>query len=318
MSRFLTPIAGLIGVLLAVAAITFVIQNALPGDQAETFVGKRDDLSAQERAELVQQYRENLGLDKPLPVQFAIWLGKAVRLDFGEQLGGGSVRSAVAGRVGASLELAILTLVVTLPLALALALTAVRRGRRWFALAADGWTTLGFVTPVFWIGFLLIVLFAVTLGWLPSGGYIAFSDDPVEHIKRLIMPVVTLSIPLIALFYHFMRQSLEESLNQQYVRTAKAKGLTERQVLWRHALPNALLPSLTVLGIQFGQLIGGVVVVEQVFNWPGVGGLLIYAVDRQDYNTLVACVMAIAVAFVLFSTLTDMLYRIVDPRIRRA
>ena len=132
------------------------------------------------------------------------------------------------------------------------------------------------------------------------------------------MPTVTLAVPTIALYYHYVRQSLREALGSQYVRTARAKGLSESSVLYRHALPNALLPSLTVLGIQFGQLIGGVVIVENVFNWPGIGGLLIYSVDNSDYNTLVACVMAIAVSFVAMSTFVEVAYRIVDPRIRRA
>ena len=132
------------------------------------------------------------------------------------------------------------------------------------------------------------------------------------------MPLLTLIIPTTALYFHFMRQSLRESLTTQYIRTARAKGLSETGVLYRHALPNALLPSLTVLGVQFGQLLGGVVVVERIFNWPGIGGLLIYSVERQDFNTLVACVLAIAAAYVTASTLIEISYRFVDPRIRRS
>ena len=132
------------------------------------------------------------------------------------------------------------------------------------------------------------------------------------------MPLLTLVIPTTAVFFHFMRQSLRESLTTQYIRTARAKGLGDSAVLYRHALPNALLPSLTVLGVQFGQLLGGVVVVERIFNWPGVGGLLIYSVERQDFNTLIACVMAIAAAYVVMSTVIEIAYRLVDPRIRRA
>jgi peptide/nickel transport system permease protein len=132
------------------------------------------------------------------------------------------------------------------------------------------------------------------------------------------MPLITLVIPTTAVFYHFMRQSLRESLSTQYIRTARAKGLSESAVLYQHAFPNALLPSLTVLGVQFGQLLGGVVVVERIFNWPGVGGLLIYSVERQDFSTLIACVMAIAAAYVIMSTLIEIAYRMVDPRIRRA
>jgi peptide/nickel transport system permease protein len=318
MTRFVTPVVALVAVLLAVSAITFVIQSALPGDEAEVYVGKRDDLTPEQRDLVVRQVRHQLGLDKPLPVQFGIWVWHAIHLDFGSQVGGGAVRPAVVTRVLPSLELAFVTLFVSLPLAAGLAVASVRRGRRWLAPVADGVSTVGFVMPQFWIGILLVIVFAVTLHWLPSGGYVSPHEDFGKHLERLAMPVVTLSIPTIALYYHFVRQSLREALASQYVRTARAKGLPESRVLRRHALPNALLPSLTVLGIQFGQLVGGVVIVERVFNWPGVGGLLMYSVDRQDYNTLVACVMAIAASFVLVSTCVEIGYRVVDPRIRRA
>ena len=195
---------------------------------------------------------------------------------------------------------------------------SVRRGKRVFSAVTGQLSTVGFVIPQFWLGILLVILFAVQLGWLPASGYEPFRDLPVEHVKRLIMPVMTLAIPTTAVFFHFMRQSLRESLQTQYVRTARAKGLSESAVLYRHALPNALLPSLTVLGVQFGALLGGVVIVERIFNWPGIGGLLIYSVERQDFNTLIACVMAIAVAYVVMSTMIEIAYRVVDPRIRRA
>jgi peptide/nickel transport system permease protein len=317
-TRFVTPVLALVAVLLAVSAITFVIQAALPGDEAEVYVGKRDDLTPEQREVVVRQVRHQLGLDKPLPAQFGIWVWHAMHLDFGSQVGGGSVRPAVTTRILPSLELAFVTLLISLPIAAALAVASVRRGRRWLAPVTDGVSTIGFVVPQFWIGFLLIIVFAVTLHLLPSGGYVSPHEDFGKHVERLIMPVVTLAIPTVALYYHFVRQSLREALASQYVRTARAKGLPESKVLRRHALPNALLPSLTVLGIQFGQLVGGVVIVERVFNWPGVGGLLMYSVDREDYNTLVACVMAIAVSFVVVSTCVEIGYRIVDPRIRRA
>ncbi len=315
--RFLTPLLSLIAVLLAISVITYAIASALPGDAAEIRVGKRDDLTFEARQQLVDAERKRLGLDKPLPVQFQIWLTKAVQGDFGTQEGGGPVGPAVTERIVPSLELALLTLLISLPLAALLAVRSVRRGKRVFSAVAGQLATVGFVIPQFWLGILLVILFAVQLGWLPAGGYEPFRELPVEHLKRLIMPLVTLVIPTTAVFFHFMRQSLRESLQTQYIRTARAKGLTESSVLYRHALPNALLPSLTVLGVQFGSLLGGVVVVERIFNWPGIGGLLIYSVERQDFNTLIACVMAIAAAYVVMSTLIEISYRAVDPRIRR-
>ena len=316
--RFLSPILSLLAVLVAISAITYAIASALPGDTAEIRVGKRDDLTFEARNKLVEAERERLGLDQPLPVQFAIWLEKAVQGDFGIQEGGGPVGPAVIERIIPSLELALLTLVISLPLAALLALRSVRRGKRVFSVVAGQLSTVGFVMPQFWLGILLVIVLAVLLGWLPAGGYEPFREAPVEHVKRLIMPLLTLVIPTTALYFHFMRQSLRESLTTQYIRTARAKGLSETGVLYRHALPNALLPSLTVLGVQFGQLLGGVVVVERIFNWPGIGGLLIYSVERQDFNTLIACVLAIAAAYVIASTLIEISYRFVDPRIRRA
>jgi peptide/nickel transport system permease protein len=316
--RFLSPILSLLAVLVAISAITYAIASALPGDTAEIRVGKRDDLTFEARNKLVDAERERLGLDRPLPVQFAIWLEKAVQGDFGIQEGGGPVGPAVVERVVPSLELALLTLVISLPLAALLAVRSVRRGKRIFSVTVGQLSTVGFVMPQFWLGILLVIVLAVLLGWLPAGGYEPLRAAPVEHVKRLVMPLLTLIIPTTALYFHFMRQSLRESLTTQYIRTARAKGLSETAVLYRHALPNALLPSLTVLGVQFGQLLGGVVVVERIFNWPGIGGLLIYSVERQDFNTLVACVLAIAAAYVTASTLIEIAYRFVDPRIRRA
>ena len=315
--RYVTPVLSLIAVLLAIAAITYAIASALPGDAAEVRVGKRDDLTFAERDALVQAERKRLGLDKPIPIQFAIWLEKAVQGDLGTQEGGGPVGPAVVNRIVPSLELAILTLLVSLPTAALLAVRSVRKGTRVFSTVTGQLSTVGFVIPQFWLGILLVILFAVKLGWLPAGGYYSFRDTPVEHLKRLLMPLITLAIPTTAVFFHFMRQSLREALQTQYVRTARAKGLSESRVIYQHALPNALLPSLTVLGVQFGTLLGGVVVVERIFNWPGIGGLLVYSVERQDFNTLIACVMAIAAAYVIVSTIIEISYRAVDPRIRR-
>ena len=318
MRRAVSLIAAAIGVLLVVSMLTFAIQAGLPGDEADIQVGKRDDLTSVQRAELVTQVRKNLGLDKPLPVQYAIWLGNAVRFDFGRDESGASVRSVVAGRTLPSLELALLTVLVSLPIAIMLAISSVRGKRRLLSSFANGIATTGFVTPAFWLGLLLIILFAVKLHWLPAGGYASLADDPVKHLRYLIMPLTTLAIPTIAVYYHYLRQSLSEAFRTQYVRTALAKGMTERRMLYRHALPNALLPTLTVLGIQFGQLIGGVVVVERVFSWPGLGGLLLYAVERNNYATLVACVLAIAAIYVIVSTLIEVAYGLIDPRLRRA
>ena len=316
--RFLTPVVSLVGVLLVISMITIAISDALPGDAGQVRVGKRDDLTTADRNRLVTQMRKELGLDKPLPVQYAIWLGKVTEGDLGVQEGGGSVGKAVLTRIVPSLELTVITLLLSLPSAALLAVSTVRRGRRILSKGAGQVLTVGFVVPQFWIAILFVLVFAVELHWLPASGYIAFRDSPWQHVRRLIIPVLALAIPTTALYYRFIRQSLGEVLHTQYIRTARAKGLSESRVLYRHALPNALIPSLSVLGIQFGQLLGGVVVIELILNWPGIGGLLMYSVVREDNNTLVASVMAIAAAYVVVSTLIEVAYRLVDPRIRRS
>src|SRR6185437_12123804 len=231
MTRFVTPIAALFLVLVAVSAVTFVIQAGLPGNEAEIYVGRRDDLTPEQRNALVKREEHILGLDKPLPVQFGIWLWHAAQLDLGAQIGGGPVRPAVVRTLLPSVELAVLTLLLSLPLATLLAVSSVRRGRRLVAPIADSVTTVGFVMPQFWLGFLLVILFAVLLHWLPSGGYVSPHQSLLHHASRLIMPVITLSVPTIALYYHFVRQSLREALTSQYVRTARAKGLSESRIL---------------------------------------------------------------------------------------
>ena len=316
--RFLTPILSLVAVVLAISMITFAISDALPGDAAQVRVGKRDDLTTDERNALVTQMRKELGLDKPLPVQYVIWLGKVAQGDFGVQEGGGSVGKAVLTRLVPSLELTLIVLLISLPAAALLAISTVRRGRRIVSNAFGQLLTVGFLLPQFWLAILLVLVFAVELHWLPASGYISFRASAWQHIERLFLPVIALAVPTTALYFRFLRQSLREVLQTQYIRTARAKGLSESRVLYRHALPNALIPSLSVLGIQFGQLLGGIVVIELILNWPGIGGLLMYSVQRADNNTLIAVVMAIAIAYVVVSTLIEIVYRLVDPRIRRA
>ena len=316
--RFLTPILSLIAVLLAISVISFLISDALPGDAAQIRVGKRDDLTTAQRNHLVAVTRKELGLDKPLPVQYVIWLGKVLQGDFGTQEGGGSVGKAVLVRLVPSLELTLVVLLISLPTAAFLAVSVVRRGRRLVAKAFGQLVTVGFLFPQFWLAIVLVIVFAVELHWLPAGGYDSFRINAKQHLEHLVLPVLALAIPTTALYYRYLRQSLQEVLQTQYIRTARAKGVSESRVLYRHALPNALIPSLSVLGIQFGQLLGGVVVIELILNWPGIGGLLMYAVQREDDNTLIAVVMAIAAAYVVVSTLIEIVYRLIDPRIRRS
>jgi peptide/nickel transport system permease protein len=274
-------------------------------------------LSAAQREKLVEVEAVKLGLNKPLPVRYGIWLEHALRGDFGDNLAGQSVRSSVLQRLGPSLELAIISMMLAFPVAVLLAVSVVRQRRRGLWRVMNSTAVAGLVIPPFWLALLLVLVFCVWEKWLPASGYASFTRSPVEHIKTLVLPVITLFAAQVALYYRYLQQSLREALQSQFVRTARAKGLSERRVMYRHALPNALLPSLTILGVQLGALIGSVVVVERIFDWPGVGSLLLYGVQQGDYNTVTAIVLAIAIVYVLMSGLIDVLYRLIDPRIRR-
>ena len=321
-SAFLLRLAArgvaLVGVLLAVAIITFALQSAAPGDAAEARVGTRADLSPAQRAVLIDAAREELGLNRPLPVQFWIWFEHAARFDFGTADNGDTVSSTVGARLQPTIELAFASVLISVPLALALALLVAGRRRRPWTRGLDVVLTGGLIVPPFWVGILLVLLFAVELHWLPASGYVPFTTDPVGHLKTLVMPAITLAVPQITIYYRYLEQSLRGALQSPYTKAARARGIDARTVLVGHALPNALLPALTIFGIYLGSLIGGVIVIESVFSWPGVGSLLVYAVERSDYATLVAIVLATAAFYVVISTIVDVLYLYLDPRTRRA
>lgn len=309
----------MIGVLVAVALVTFLAQQALPGDQASIIVGVRPGMSSAERERLVQQVRQEFGLDQPVPIQFLLWSSRAVRLDFGTSEGGGSVRDSVAARIGPSLELALAATLVSGPLAVLVALWAGSRGAR--SSLVRGLNAVAaaiFVLPSFWVGILLVLAFAVVNRWLPASGYVSFAENPADHIRRLILPTLTLVIPQTIVYYRYLEDSLRTALRSRYARAARARGIDEGAVLFRHALPNALLPMLTVMGLTIGSLIGGVVIVESLFSWPGMGQLLLFAVTRKDFNTMVMLVLITAAAFVILSAVVDAVYRLLDPRLRRA
>jgi peptide/nickel transport system permease protein len=317
-TRIGTRVGQLILVLLAVSVITFAVQSAAPQDRAEARVGQRTDLRPEQREELVTEIRHQLGLDRPLPVQYAIWLWDAGHFDFGTSDNGVPVRKTVVERLAPSVELAIASAVIAVPVALGLALLASRYRRRAWTRAVDVAVVTGLALPPFWVGILLVLLLAVVVPLLPASGYVSFSSDPSGHVARLVLPAVTLALPQIGIYYRYLQEALEVALRSQFVRTARAKGLSEWATLIRHALPNAILPMMTIFGVYLGSLMGGIVVVENVFGWPGVGSLLLYAVGRSDYDVTVAIVLAAATFFVVISALVDLAHLVVDPRIRRA
>jgi peptide/nickel transport system permease protein len=302
--------AALIVVFLA-SIVVFAGLQALPGNPALVLAG--EDRSPQALAEIVKKF----GLDDPLPVQYANWLGHAVQGDFGvSHRSGLSVGQTIVERIPITLELAFLGILVGLVIGVpAGVISAVKRGS--MSDHASGMLALvGLSIPHFWLGLLLILLLAVKLQVLPASGYVPFVDDPIENLRRMVMPALVLGTGVSAVVMRQMRSSMLDSLGADYVRTARAKGLSDRQVIVGHAMRNSLLTVVTVVGLELGALISGAVITEQIFVIPGFGRLTIEAVQQRDYALIQGVVFVAAVGYVVVNLLVDVTYSYLNPRIR--
>jgi len=290
-------------VVLGVVCLVFLLIHLVPGDPVEVMLG--ETARAADREEL----RRALGLDRPVALQLVHYLQSLMSLDLGQSLHSKRAIIDVLGeRLPATAELAAAALVVALIVALPLGvIAALRRDTAW-DYCAMGFSMLGVSIPNFVMGPVLILLFSFTLGWLPVSGR--------EGPASLVLPALTLGTALAAILSRMVRASLLEVLNEDFIRTARAKGLSELHVVVRHALRNATLPIITLLGLQLGVLLGGAVITEIVFSWPGIGSLTIEAIQRRDYPVLQACVLVISLAYVVVNTFTDVVYAWLDPRIR--
>ncbi len=290
-------------VVVGVVCLVFLLIHLIPGDPVDVMLGESARPADREAL------RIRLGLDQPLGIQLTDYLEGVLRLDLGTSLHSDQpVSRLLAARIPATLQLALAALLCALGLALPLGLlAAVRRGTPW-DWGAMGFSTLGVSLPNFWLGPMLILCFSLWLGWTPVSGR--------DSAASLILPAVTLGTGFAAILARMIRSSLLEVLGEDFIRTARAKGLPESRVLRRHALRNAWLPVLTLIGMQLGALLGGAVVTEVVFDWPGVGSLMIDAIQRRDYPVVQGCVLFVSLSYVLVNTLTDLLYGVVDPRIR--
>lgn len=300
-----------IPVMAVVAVVVFMLLRLTTGDPAAIIAG--DNATSQDVAAI----RTKLGLDRPIPQQFIIWIGNVLRGDFGESFFfKKQVADLIVERFEPTLALATCTLVLAVSTAVPLgALAAWRRGT-WIDRAVMGLSVLGFSVPVFVIGYVLIYLVAIQLGWLPVQGYQRLAEGFPGFIERLILPSVTLAIIYIALIARITRASVLEVLNADHVRTARAKGLGEFPVLLRHVLRNAAVPIVTVIGLGIALLIGGVVVTESVYAIPGLGRLTVDAVLARDYPTVQAVILLFSAVYVLINLLVDLTYTFLDPRIR--
>jgi peptide/nickel transport system permease protein len=299
--------------LLGVSIVVFALIHLVPGDPVRTALGTRFD------PELYAALVARAGLDQPIVVQYVDWLGRALTGDLGVSFRTGQpVTGALLERFPRTALLAVAALLVGLVIALPAGIvSAVRQGKP-IDYTASGFAQIGVSVPDFWFGLLLILVFARTLGWLPPSGYVSPLDDPVEALRRLALPAITAGVVTGAILTRFVRSSVLEAMSMEHVRLARAKGLPERYVLRHHILRNAWIPIVTVTGLQLATLLGGIVVVEVVFAWPGLGRLALDAVVRRDYPLLQGAVLLIAAAFLLVNLLVDLLYAKLDPRITAA
>ncbi|MEW8625785.1 MAG: nickel ABC transporter permease [Candidatus Thiodiazotropha sp.] len=304
MGRFLlSRVVTALGSMLGVACLVFLLIHLVPGDPVDVMLGE----SA--RPADRQALRVSLGLDQPIEVQLVNYFSGLAHFDLGHSLHSKRpVSELLAERIPATLELAIAALFVAVVIAVPLGiLAAVERGKSW-DWGAMGFSMLGVSIPNFWLGPMLILCFSLWLGLTPVSGR--------GGLSNLILPAVTLGTGFAAILARMVRSSLLEVLGEDFVRTARAKGVAELQVIWRHAMRNAWLPVITLLGLQLGALLGGAVVTEVVFDWPGIGSLMIESIQKRDYPVVQGCVLFISLMYVLVNTLTDLLYGLIDPRIR--
>ncbi|MCC7370814.1 MAG: ABC transporter permease [Chloroflexi bacterium] len=301
----------LVPVVVLASATVFVLMRLVPGDPAQMVAGP--EASSQSIAEV----RARLGLDQPLPVQYLAWVSHVVRGDLGfSYLSKIPVAELIWDAAPATAQLALVSLLLALVVALPLGLiTALKQGSR-IQLLVTAYTGLALGVPNFWLGILLILLFTLALGWLPPGGRVDPFQNPMLGMRSLILPALTLSFHMSAVFSRFIATAMLDVLHEDYVRTARAKGLAERVVVIGHALRAALIPVVTVVGLQFGRLLGGTVVVESIFAWPGLGRLMIDAVGQRDYPLVQAVLLIMVMVFVLINLVMDLMYGLIDPRIR--
>lgn len=304
-------ILAIIPVLLIVAAIVFLMLRLSPGDPAAILAG-----DAATPAQ-IERIRTELGLNEPLHVQFLTWIRQLLQGDLGTSLiSRTDVWTMIERRLDPTINIAILTIIISVLLAVPMGVLAAWKHRTWVDYLVMSFSVLGFSIPVFVIGYIFIGIFSLQLRWLPVQGYTAPSEDLWGFFQRAILPSLTLATIYIALIARMTRASMLAVLNEDYVRTARAKGVPERDVLFRHALRNAAVPIMTIIGIGFALLIGGVVVTESVFNIPGIGRLTVDAILARDYPVIQAMILLTAGIYVFVNLLIDLSYSLIDPRIR--
>jgi ABC-type dipeptide/oligopeptide/nickel transport system permease component len=296
--RFLAIVPVVFGVLL----LTFLLVHLVPGDPVEVMLGESASLADKE------SLRAELGLNQPLATQFLQYLTKLSQGDLGQSIHTKQpITKMIKARYPATVKLAVLALIIGLVIGIPLGIYAALHGGHWQDFVVTIVSVRLSAMPAFWLGPMLMLLFSVWLGWLPVSGM----DTPAA----IVLPALTLGFGLSAILTRMTRTSLLEVINEDYIRTARAKGLNERTVILRHALRAALLPIITIVGLQMGSLLAGTVITETIFSWDGIGRLLVESIEKRDYPVTQACVLVVALSYVLVNLVTDVLYRLADPRL---
>lgn len=304
----------MIPVLLGVSLVTFLIVRFIPGDPVQVLLGA-DRRSTPEQ---IENIRRAYGLDQSYPVQYIKWLGHVLTGDLGQSLRTGRPLTQELGlRLPVTLQLTVFAAIIGLiPAIFFGVMAAIRRNTR-----LDYLTTVtalaGISVPNFFLATLLVLLFSFKLRWLPNVGYRAFTDEPIQNLKLMILPALSLGLPFMAIVMRFTRSAVLEVLNQDYIRVARAKGMTQGRVILRHVMPNAGIPVLTIAGIQVAALLGGTVIVEQIFALPGIGRYIYEAIANRDYPVVQSVTLVMAAIFVTVSLIVDVLYAVLDPRLRQ-
>jgi len=305
----LRKLGAAIVVLLLASILVFLGGRALPGDPATALGAENRDPAA------MAAIRHHYGLDQPLPIQYVKWLGLALQGDLGRDQRELPVAQTIVDRLPTTIELSLLAIFVGIVIGIPAGIIAAVRQRKTADYVATSAALVGLSVPHFWLGLMMISLFAVNLHWLPASGYVPFTEDPLENLRDLILPMIALGSASVAVNFRQVRASMIEVLSQDYIRAARAKGLSERRINYRHAFPNALLPLLTLVGLQAGAILAGAVIVETIFLWPGVGQLAVSSILSKDYPVVQGVVLLSALSYILINLLVDLSYTVVDPRI---
>ena len=307
----LKKILTAIPVLLVVSIVLFLLLNVMPGDAADSM--STMDATAEE----VEALRESLGLNDPMYIQYLRWLKNVLKGDFGISfLNGASVTEKIVTRLPVTLELTLLAMLIAVAIALPMGVLSATHRNSAIDAIASFISMIGVAVPHFWLAMMLIIIFSVNLHWLPASGFTSISQGLGKNLIKMIMPAFSVGLGFAATVMRQTRSNMIDVLGTDYISTAKAKGMSKSVVVWKHGVRNALIPVITVIGMQTGRLFGGAIVVETLFGLPGIGTAIVQSIFSRDYQMTMGCVMMVAVIIILINTIVDILYVIIDPRVR--